>query len=335
MHGNFTWVDLSTFNVEEAKTFYLSVFEWNFTDGDSSYVNCSKNSAPCAGLYEMPEFFQKINMPSFWMTYISVSDIDSIVSKAKEFGGKVELEETNALGRIALIRDPAGAGFTCYEGASKAIDHQNSKDGQWCWSELFISDISRVNKFYTGLFGWIFELDSDSTDRYSILKEGGERIGSVQVASNEIRGDKEFWGVFFKVKKAKKALAEIHKLGGSKVYKYSNTEGAHYLVNDSQGAAFFLTEQDIEATTALEQSRSETGIKWRSLLGLILIYLAIAFEADWLWGMLFLFWVIPDLKSGVTNFIEPLNRSQNPVMYWAVVLTWIGLSVSYLFVNGI
>lgn len=334
MHGNFTWIDLSTFDVEEAKTFYRSVFEWNFTDGDSGYVNCSKTSVPCAGLYEMPEFFQKIRMPSFWMTYISVTDVDSVVSKAKEFGGKVELEETNALGRIALIRDPAGAGFTCYEGASKAVDKENPKQGEWCWSELFISDISKVNRFYTELFGWTFEVDSDSADRHLIRNEGGERIGSVQVASNEIRGDKEFWGVFFRVKKPEEALAAIHELGGEMIYEHSNSDGTHYLVNDSQGAAFFLTAQDVDAITTLEQPRSDRDIKWRSLLGLIVVYLAIFLEADWLWGALFLLWVIPDLKSGTTHFIEAISRSQNPAMYWAVVLTWIGLS-AYLLINAI
>lgn len=60
---------------------------------------------------------------------------------------------------------------------------------------------------------------------------------------------------------------------------------------------------------------------WRSILGLIVIYLALLFEVDWLWSVLFLIWVIPDLKSGTTYFIEPLSRRQNPILYWTVVLT--------------
>ena len=337
MHGDFTWIDLSTFDVSKAKAFYLDVFQWDYNGDETGYVNCTRSTTPCAGLYEMPEFFQKIKMPSFWMTYISVSDIDSVVTKATELGGKVEIEETNALGKVALIRDPAGAGFTCYEGAAKSASAETPQHGRWHWSELFVSDLAKVRRFYTELFGWTIEETGDAADRYSILNEGGERIGAVQVASSEIRSEKEFWGVFFGVSDTKKALAKINDGGGNVIYDLSNTEGTHYLANDSQGAAFFVTGQDAAATTPgsiPEKSNTKSDLKWRSLIGLIVVYLAIFFEADWLWGALFLFWVIPDLKSGTTYFIEPLNRRHNPVLYWAIVLTWIGLS-AYLLINAI
>ena len=86
MHGDFTWIDLSTFDVPATKKFYGTCFGWEYSEDESGYVNGARSGTPCAGLYEMPEFFQKINMPSFWMTYISVTGIDSVVAKAKELG---------------------------------------------------------------------------------------------------------------------------------------------------------------------------------------------------------------------------------------------------------
>ena len=270
-HGDFTWIDLSTFEVEATKKFYRSCFQWEFDEDDSGYVNCSRSNSACAGLYEMPEFFQKIKMPSFWMTYISVTGIDAVVAKAKELGGKIEIEETNALGKVALIRDPAGAGFTCYEGSAESALSEDGQDGRWCGSELFVSDLSKVKDFYEGVFGWSLEAEEGQSERYLIRNEG-KHIGAVQVASNEEKGDKEFWGVFFGVRNAEETLASIREAGGEVSYEHQNSSGTHYLVYDPQGAAFFVTE---ESGDAVGQSPHKSGLKWRILLGLIVIYLAV------------------------------------------------------------
>ena len=337
MHGDFTWVDLSTFDVAAAEKFYGSVLHWEFESDESGYVNCSVSNDACAGLYEMPEFFQKIRMPSFWMTYVLVDDVASLVARVEDLGGKVELEETNALGKVALVRDPSGAGFTCYEGSAKGALHSRPKPGQWCWSELFVSDLSKVETFYAELLGWSFEVDDESDDRYIIRGSEGQRVGAVQVASNEVKGDKEFWGVSFSVQDAQATQGEIREAGGTLVYEHVNSDGVHYLAHDSQGAAFFITEcaesGDRSNSSQASGRRAATtsgNLKWRSLVGLVVVYLAVLFEANWLWGVLFLFWVIPDLKSGTTYFIEPLSRRENPVLYWAIVLTWLILSVFLL-----
>ena len=83
-------------------------------------------------------------------------------------------------------------------------------------------------------------------------------------------------------------------------------------------------------TSSTSAEPISTNIKWRSLIGLIGIYLICLSEQNWGWGVLFLFWVLPDLKSGTTYFIEPLSRRSNPFLYWAVVLTWIVLSLYLL-----
>jgi len=332
MHGDFTWIDLSTFDVAEAKSFYSSIFDWDGDRGESGYLTCFRSGVPAAGLDEMPEFFQEIKMPSFWMSYISVSDIATVVTKATALGGRVELEETNALGRVTLIWDPAGAGFTCYEGDAKSSLEKTPQHGRWCWSELFVSDLSKIKPFYTELFGWSFENDAQTADHW-IANEQGKRISAVQVASNDIKGDKEFWGVFFSVRDTQQCLAEIQNAGGKLIYEHTNASGDHYLANDSQGAAFFITSQSTSVSTtqtAMSSSHQIEKRKWRSLVGLMVVYLAILLEANWLWGALFLLWVIPDLKTGTTYFIEPLSRSKNPVLYWAVILTWIGLSIYLL-----
>ena len=74
------------------------------------------------------------------------------------------------------------------------------------------------------------------------------------------------------------------------------------------------------------------NIKWRTLIGLALIYVTVILYPNyqWIWGILFLYWVIPDLFTGTTHFIEPIIRSKNPILYWIIVITWLGLSVYIL-----
>ena len=72
---------------------------------------------------------------------------------------------------------------------------------------------------------------------------------------------------------------------------------------------------------------SNSSSKWRTILGLIFIYIAMWFDWQWAWGLLFLLWVIPDLITGVTYFMEPIEKKKNPILYWIIILSWILMSL--------
>ncbi len=67
--------------------------------------------------------------------------------------------------------------------------------------------------------------------------------------------------------------------------------------------------------------------KWRSVTGLIIIYVAMFFNWQWIWGILFLLWVIPDLKSGVTYFLDPVDKRNHPFLYWLIIISWLLMSI--------
>ncbi len=71
----------------------------------------------------------------------------------------------------------------------------------------------------------------------------------------------------------------------------------------------------------------QKSFKWRTISGLILLYIAIWYDWQWIWGILFLIWVIPDLFSGVTYFIEPIAKKEDPVLYWIIVVSWLLMSI--------
>ena len=65
---------------------------------------------------------------------------------------------------------------------------------------------------------------------------------------------------------------------------------------------------------------------WLSLIGLAMVGLAIYFNLNWIWGLLFLFWVVPALFTGVTYLGEPIERKTSPVLFWIVTLLWLSTS---------
>lgn len=71
-------------------------------------------------------------------------------------------------------------------------------------------------------------------------------------------------------------------------------------------------------------------LKWRSILLLGLIVLSIVTAATWLWSIILLFMVIPDLFSGKTYLAEPISRKETPVLYWAIIATWLFIAAYLL-----
>lgn len=330
----FIWADLSTFDLPEAKRFYRDCFGWGYQAAGDDYVVCAAGRQPAAGLFPMPEFFRKIKMPSFWMSYIKVEDIQETVRLAEQYGAKVEVKPQTAPGggQIALIRDPAGAGFTCYEG--NALTRNDTRSiGTPVWNELHISDLAKVEPFYSGVFGWAIR-PTPIADRYEITlphhtQRGASAIAGITVTPNALKVDKEYWGVYFAVPGLAGAQAKIEKAGGQIVAEQPLGSHDALLAYDSQGAAFYIIEDDSLLDTT-EPPQPTSGFKWRAILGLVIVSLAVVFDATWAWGLLFLLWLLPDLRSGHTHFLEHVQRRTNPIVYWLIMVTWVVLSLYLL-----
>jgi len=77
-------------------------------------------------------------------------------------------------------------------------------------------------------------------------------------------------------------------------------------------------------------------IKWRTIIALVLMYIAMLMNWTWAWGILFLLWVVPDILSGMTYFIEPIEKKEHPLLYWIIIVSWILMAVysfSTLFID--
>ena len=60
------------------------------------------------------------HIPSYWMPYFQVADIDASTAKAKQLGATLMVgpQQIPDAGRFALFADPQGAVFALFQGRS-------------------------------------------------------------------------------------------------------------------------------------------------------------------------------------------------------------------------
>ncbi len=66
---------------------------------------------------------------------------------------------------------------------------------------------------------------------------------------------------------------------------------------------------------------------WKTVTALCAVYLAIWFNQNWPWGVLFLYWVFNGWRTGVAYLVEDIERGEYPVLYWLIMFTWLWLSI--------
>jgi hypothetical protein len=67
--------------------------------------------------------------------------------------------------------------------------------------------------------------------------------------------------------------------------------------------------------------------KWKTIFMLIVLYVAVLKDWQWIWGILFSIWVIESLNSKSTYLIEPIEKSEHPLLYWVMITTWVALAI--------
>lgn len=235
--NNIIFADLSTYTPKETIAFYENVFDWKYYSSYDYYI-AYKNDKQVVGLYETPEKFKQMRMPHFWMTYIQVNDVESTVTKARELGGIIEMEqEIQGFGKVALIRDTQGAGFTVYQGENLKSTRTENEMNTLIWNELHISEAQKIIPFYEGIFKWNFK--EKDNNHFEIYNAKNEHIANALEIPNEYKGKYEYWVCTFGVKKLQNAKAKVLENGGSIVI----DEGERILCTDNSGQAFFYIQE--------------------------------------------------------------------------------------------
>ena len=114
--GSFGWAELNARGLEKAAPFYAAVFGWaskrsEMGEGQPPYTEFLLGGDSIAGAMEMNPMVPA-QVPSYWMVYFNVSDVDASFRKAIEAGATEMLAPQDfSGGRFAILSDPQGATF--------------------------------------------------------------------------------------------------------------------------------------------------------------------------------------------------------------------------------
>ena len=240
-NNKFVWTDLSTFDLAMACADYANLFSWTYQD-NPSYSFAFLGEAEVAALFPMPQRLVDINMPSFWMSYIQVDQLDAVVHQAGTHEGviiEVAPEDFGEDARIALERDPSGAGFTLYEGADLAPPSQQI--GAVTTRYHYVDDVGKIEPFYRDLFGWEFVPNKQQPwPVFDILHRDGSIVGQAEEVPETIRGSFRYWMPGFLVGSVEVTVNQLNARGGGSSAVL--TQGRQ-IVCDQQGAHFIIQEQ--------------------------------------------------------------------------------------------
>jgi predicted enzyme related to lactoylglutathione lyase len=116
VHGTFCWNELGTTDAAGAKKFYTELLGWQLKEGDAApmaYTEIVVGDKHIGGIYQ-PDSEHGGNMPTHWMAYVAVDDVDASVKRVEELGGKVRVPPMDIpdVGRFCVITDPQGASLS-------------------------------------------------------------------------------------------------------------------------------------------------------------------------------------------------------------------------------
>jgi hypothetical protein len=111
-HGTFCWNELVSTDPDKARDFYKKLINWEIVDSGMpgmKYEMLKAADKNVGGMMKMPE--EAKGVPSHWMAYIAVDDVDACAAKVKSLGGNIihGPQDIPTVGRFLIVQDPTGA----------------------------------------------------------------------------------------------------------------------------------------------------------------------------------------------------------------------------------
>lgn len=118
--GTLVWSELTTSDPAAADRFYVGLFGWTpkySVNSPTPYTEFTVKGAenPTIGMMQKPPHLPA-EVPSFWLPYFMVEDVDASAARAQSLGGSIHFGPMDIpnTGRFAVVADPQGAAFAIY-----------------------------------------------------------------------------------------------------------------------------------------------------------------------------------------------------------------------------
>jgi hypothetical protein len=254
--GEFCWVDLSTTDVDGAKSFYTQLLGAetevapDFPGDAGEFGLFTQNGKRVAGYGPTVREGQ----PSVWSSYIKVEDADATAAKVKEAGGQVHLGPVDlpgGTGRMAALQDPTGAFVCIIEQRSHPGAEVVNEPGAWNWNNLLTRDIDAAQDFYGTVFGWSAVQPKGAPDFIWSWQLEDQRwpegiAGLMRMGTDMPAEAPPYWQVYLTVENADEAIEKTKSAGGRLIFGPQEIpSGRMATLFDPQGAAFSIFEANL------------------------------------------------------------------------------------------
>lgn len=249
----FSWVDLSTTDVEAAKAFYGGLFGWEFHDiptGDSgAYTMAQIQEYNVAGMGELSAEMREQGVPPNWSAYINHDDVDAVAARITAAGGTLIFPAMDVMdaGRMIMATDPGGAVFGVWQPKQHIGAQLVNIPNTLSWNELQTRELDAAKDFYAAVFGWTYEVDQNG---YVAAAADG-RVQAGMMAIDESWGPvPNNWTNYFLVENVEASAAKVSELGGSVMVPptAAGEVGKFAVFQDPQGAVTSIIEYKGEAS---------------------------------------------------------------------------------------
>jgi predicted enzyme related to lactoylglutathione lyase len=249
--GTFCWVDLATTDAEGAKKFYSELMGWTMADTPAGegmvYTMLQIGEKAVAALYGMGPEQRAQGLPSHWMSYVAVSNVDETVEQTKSLGGTIIMEPADVFeyGRMANIQDPTGAILALWQPKQHIGARIMNEIGAVCWNELMTTDEQKASEFYSGLFGWTSKAQQMGDGSiYTMFNMGDTQAGGMMKIREEWGDVPPNWMVYFAVEDCDASVEKVASLGGTIIVPVTPVPevGRFAVIEDPQGAVSGIVE---------------------------------------------------------------------------------------------
>jgi len=247
-HGRFIWYELTTTDMQAAKTFYAAVVGWGTRDTSMAgipYTVFTAGDASISGLSELPQDARNMGERPMWLGYVCVDDVDATADRIKRLGGAVHVPPQDILdvSRFSVVSDPQMATFALFKWQNPVEEQPVDlrARGRVGWHELLADDWEKAWAVYSELFGWQkAEADVGAMGTYQQFATGGQTIGGMMTKPPTV--PVSCWLYYFNVDNIDAAVKRVKAASGQVLRGPTEVPDGNWIVQcaDPQGAIFAL-----------------------------------------------------------------------------------------------
>jgi predicted enzyme related to lactoylglutathione lyase len=240
--GKFVWFEHLSNDIPKARGFYEKLFGWNTEmmamPGSDPYPVIHNGDTGIGGYAQAPA-----GAPPQWMSYLSVTDVDSSYKAALAAGAKSLMApmDYGSAGRAATVADPTGGVFSVWKGADgDPAETETTPPGGWVWNELSTKDDKTALAFYEKVFGFSHDAMEMPDGTYYVLKQGEKGRAGLCKAMNAAMPT--MWMPYVAVVDCDASADKAKGLGATICVAPSDIPdvGRFAVFNDPQGAAIAI-----------------------------------------------------------------------------------------------